>query len=335
MRVELARDLARLPRTRAALAAGALDVVRARAVVDAVAVLDDDTAAVVEARVIARAPAQTPPMLRACLRRAVLAADPAAAQARHRVAVRGRGVWREALEDGMSRLEWVAPSEQIEAAHQWVTALARLARTGDRDQGRAVRSLDQARSDVLADLADHGLAHDRLPTRHGRAPQIGVVVAMSILAGPDEQPAELTGAGPITAPTARRIAAAGVWRRLLTDPAGQLLEISADTYEPPQAMRDLVLARDRTCRGPGCRSPADRCDLDHTVPWPTGPTSPANLRALCRSHHRLKTHTDTTHSAHDHGGGHTWTLPSGRTYTREPEPVLDRPPRPDDDIPPF
>jgi hypothetical protein len=100
-------------------------------------------------------------------------------------------------------------------------------------------------------------------------------------------------------------------------------------------MRDLVLARDRTCRGPGCRSPADRCDLDHTVPWPTGPTSPANLRALCRSHHRLKTHTDTTHSAHDHGGGHTWTLPSGRTYTREPEPVLDRPPRPDDDIPPF
>ena len=148
---------------------------------------------------------------------------------------------------------------------------------------------------MLADLADHGLAHDRLPTRHGRAPQIGVVVAMSTLAGLDEQPAELLGAGPITAPTARRIAAGGVWRRLLTDPAGQLLEISADTYEPPQALRDLVLARDRTCRGPGCRTPADRCDLDHTIPWPTGPTSPANLRALCRSHHRLKTHTDTTY----------------------------------------
>ena len=330
-RVELAAALSRLPRTRAALAAGAIDLPRARAVVEAVAVLDDETTRSVEARVIARAPAQTPPMLRAALRRAVIAADPAAAERRHQAAVRGRGVWQEVLADGMSRLEWIAPSEQVEAAHRWVTGLARLAQTGDRAQDRARRTLDQARSDVLADLAAHGLRHDRLPTRHGRDPQIQVVVAATTLAGHDDQPAELVGTGPITAPTARRLAAEGVWRRLLTDPAGHLIDISTDTYQPPQAMRDLVLARDRTCRGPGCRTPAERCDLDHTTAWPCGPTCPANLRALCRSHHRLKTHTDTTYHPHP-DGGHTWTLPSGRTHHRPPEPLLDHP---DLDPPPF
>ncbi len=30
-------------------------------------------------------------------------------------------------------------------------------------------------------------------------------------------------------------------------------------------------------------------DLDHVVPWPDGPTTVANLVALCRRHHRLKT----------------------------------------------
>jgi hypothetical protein len=59
-------------------------------------------------------------------------------------------------------------------------------------------------------------------------------------------------------------------------------------------MRDLVVARDRTCQGPGCRMPAARCDLDHTVEWPCGPTCPANLCALCRTHHRVKTLTDAS-----------------------------------------
>lgn len=115
-----------------------------------------------------------------------------------------------------------------------------------------------------------------------------------------------------------------MWRRLLTDPAGQLVDISTDTYHPPQAMRDLVIARDRTCRGPGCRMPADRCDLDHTLEAPCGPTCPGNLCALCRTHHRLKTLTDTRYRPDRHGG-QIWTLPSGRTYHRQPEPLLDHP----------
>jgi hypothetical protein len=335
-RVELAQALGRLPRTRILLATGRIDLPRARAVVDAVASLDDATAAAVEDRVGDRAPTQTLPGLRAALRRAVIAADPAAAEARHQAARAERGVWRQPLEHGMARLEYVGAAPDVAALHTWITAKA-LAAGGPGDP----RSLDQRRADVMADIGHHGLASEDLPRRHGRRPQIHVVVALSTLLGLDDQPGELTGMGPITAEAARRIAADGIWWRLLTDPVtGALAAMGTDHYQPPQDLRDAVLARDRTCQGPGCRAPAERCDLDHTVAWPCGPTCPANLHPLCRQHHRLKTLTDTRLQDDGHGGL-VWTLPSGQRHHRPTSPVLDHPglappaPPPDDDIPPF
>jgi hypothetical protein len=185
---------------------------------------------------------------------------------------------------------------------------------------------------VLGDLAEHGLATEDLPVRHGRRPHVQVTVAWTTLFGLDELPAELAGYGPITAETARRIAADATWRRLLVEPrTGRFDELSVDTYEPPQDMADHVLARDKTCRSPGCRQPADRCDLDHRESYPRGPTAAANLDAECRGHHGVKTHTDTVVVA-DGQGGLRFTLPSGRSYTRPADPVLDDLP---DDIPPF
>jgi len=89
-------------------------------------------------------------------------------------------------------------------------------------------------------------------------------------------------------------------------------------------MADFVIARDQTCRGLGCRMPAARCDLDHRIPHPQGPTSPDNLDARCRTEHRIKTLTDATVETDGHGG--LWiTLPSGRRYHRPAEPLLDHP----------
>lgn len=68
----------------------------------------------------------------------------------------------------------------------------------------------------------------------------------------------------------------------------------------------------RTCRFPGCRQPAGRCDLDHVVPWPAGPTSAANLTALCRHHHRLK-HQTRWRVSGEHGSL-MWTSPTGHPY---------------------
>jgi hypothetical protein len=77
----------------------------------------------------------------------------------------------------------------------------------------------------------------------------------------------------------------------------------------------------RTCRFPGCRHPAHRCDIDHSIPYPQGPTSADNLCCRCRHHHRLKHHsTWTIH--HGENSTLTWTSPTGRHYTTQPEPIL-------------
>ncbi|WP_293240486.1 HNH endonuclease signature motif containing protein, partial [Mycolicibacterium sp.] len=60
-------------------------------------------------------------------------------------------------------------------------------------------------------------------------------------------------------------------------------------YTPSTKLADFVRARDMTCRFPGCCAPATKCDVDHTIPWPYGPTQASNLKALCRKHHLLKT----------------------------------------------
>ena len=58
-------------------------------------------------------------------------------------------------------------------------------------------------------------------------------------------------------------------------------------YRPTAAQSRFVRCRDLTCRFPGCDRPAEVSDIDHTVPYPIGPTHPSNLKLLCRAHHRI------------------------------------------------
>jgi hypothetical protein len=142
---------------------------------------------------------------------------------------------------------------------------------------------------------------------------------------------------------AREIAADATWHRLLTDPAsGALLDYGTTTYRPPAGLTRHVQTRDQTCVFPGCPHPAAKCDLDHRVPFPHGPTSADNLHPTCRRHHRCKQHEGwTVHR--DHTGGTVWTTPTGRTYTSPREPIAEptppqpppKPTRPEHDPPPF
>jgi len=86
--VELALSLDRLPLTRAALAAGLIDERRAEVITDELSGLDDAHAAAVEALIIGKAPGLTTGQLRALARRAVIAADPAAARRRKEQALK-------------------------------------------------------------------------------------------------------------------------------------------------------------------------------------------------------------------------------------------------------
>lgn len=88
---------------------------------------------------------------------------------------------------------------------------------------------------------------------------------------------------------------------------------------PSATLADYIRARDLTCRFPGCDVPAWRTDIDHTVPWPAGPTHPSNLKCLCRAHHLLKTFHDNWTDTQLPGGTIIWTAPTGHVYTTEPE----------------
>jgi hypothetical protein len=95
---------------------------------------------------------------------------------------------------------------------------------------------------------------------------------------------------------------------------------AVDAHDPPEWMRELVIQRDGHCVFPFCGTPARSCDLDHINPYlplteggPPGQTSPANLAALCRRHHRCKTFTRWSYRRRP-DGTYQWTDPGGTRY---------------------
>jgi hypothetical protein len=88
-------------------------------------------------------------------------------------------------------------------------------------------------------------------------------------------------------------------------------------YRPSAALTRFIRNRDLKCSFPGCDQPAANCDIDHSVPYPHGPTHASNNSLKCRIHHLLKTFCGWT-DLQLPDGTIVWTSPSGRTYTTTP-----------------
>jgi len=211
--------------------------------------------------------------------------------------------------DGLSTIVAMLPAEDAQIV---MSAIESFVLQGEDDD----RSMDMKRADALSALASWALAHSSSQVRPHRRPiTVNVTVDLPTLLGLAENPGQLAGYGAIPASLARSLASDSQWRRFITDPTtGALLDFGRESYEPPQPLVDFLLARDRTCRFPGCRAPAHLSDLDHAQSWDSGGmTSAQNLGALCRRHHRLKTHGGwKLESASD--GSCIWTSPHGKRY---------------------
>ena len=174
-----------------------------------------------------------------------------------------------------------------------------------------------------ADLTNRNFSKQKQIKNLNRRPvTINVTIDLPTLLNMAENPGQLSGYGPIPASLARELAADGNWKRFITDPtSGELLDIGRKSYRPSQHLVDFLIARDRTCRFPGCRYPAHRSDIDHVTPWDDGgKTTPENLGSLCRRHHRLKTHGGwKVTSASD--GSCEWISPNGKHYLVPSRPV--------------
>jgi hypothetical protein len=94
-------------------------------------------------------------------------------------------------------------------------------------------------------------------------------------------------------------------------------------YRPSAALAEFIRWRDLTCRWPGCDAPV--CDIDHTVPYPVGPTDPSNLKLYCRLHHLVKTFYCGPGGWIEHqsaDGTVTFIAPTGHRYTTQPAGAL-------------
>ena len=132
------------------------------------------------------------------------------------------------------------------------------------------------------------------------------------------RPAYLFGAGFMPAPLFDALLADATIREII-HPGNR--SAPEPRYTPSQALAEFIRCRDLTCRFPGCDKPATEADIDHTVPYPIGPTHPSNLKCLCRFHHLLKTFWTGATGWHDRqhpDGTITWTAPTGHTYTTHP-----------------
>ena len=107
--------------------------------------------------------------------------------------------------------------------------------------------------------------------------------------------------------------------RPLTDPAGQLLDVAELGPFPSATLAAAIRFRDPVCTNPICHTAAARCDVDHVIPWPQGPTAAPNLAPARRHDHRAKTHAGF--GAARTGDQADWITPTGHRYTNPADPL--------------
>jgi hypothetical protein len=161
------------------------------------------------------------------------------------------------------------------------------------------RTMGERRSDAVAAIGAGltelacGCGDTNCPAAQREAPTTSTVIHVVADAATVEaargdgaaRPAFVIGAGVMPAPLLGTLAE-GATVREIRHPGDAPPE---PRYTPSRALADFVRCRDLTCRWPGCDKPGYGCDLDHTVPWPIGPTHASNLKCYCRFHHLLKT----------------------------------------------
>jgi hypothetical protein len=341
MRIDIARNLVNnLPNTCSALALGEISSAHATVIARETASAINDgmsESAIfdIEARAIAFAEFHTPGQVANHVRSAVAKYSPEEFEETVSKATSMRRVSCYNDPDGMSTVVAILPAadaqivmnsieafilrtDQISQAEGKEQAVGKYS-TLTKDQGLTKdqsRTKDMKRADALSSICAQFLSQlDDVVTPHRRPLTINVTVDLPTLLGLAENPGQLAGYGPIPAAVARELASDGRWKRFITEPqTGNLLDFGRESYEPPQLLKDFLIARDRTCRFPGCRRSALLSDLDHAESWESGGrTSAENIGALCRRHHRLKTHDGWTIESFADGSC-TWRSPLGKEF---------------------
>jgi len=287
-RVAVARALRQMPLTREAFTSGDLSEPRVRLLAQACEFAPevfgrDEGLLVQQARTL---PAKVFPRAVAHWRR-LADADGALAEADR--AFQRRRLHISATWAGMVRLDGDLDPESGQTV---LTALGSLTEPEALDPEDR-RSPAQRRADALVEICRRHLDSSDRPRVGGERPHLTITIPLDQLTG--EGLTDLDS-GPIPLEAVRRLACDATLTPLITGEDGRPLAAGRSTRVIPPALRRLLHQRDQHCTHPGCDIPARWCDTHHVVHWAHGgPTTPDNLRLLCRRHHRL---------AHDHDQAH-------------------------------
>jgi hypothetical protein len=151
------------------------------------------------------------------------------------------------------------------------------------------RTKDQRRADASGALAR---GEERLACQCGAedcaaaaernavsAAVIHVLAEQATIDGTGDRPGYLPGFGILPAESVRDLAKTAKLKPLNVPSA-----TPDPGYRPSAVTTEFVRWRDLTCRWPGCDAPVERCDIDHTVPYPAGVTHASNNKLYCRMH---------------------------------------------------
>ncbi len=175
----------------------------------------------------------------------------------------------------LERLE----AELFEA--DWASALAERGR--EPHAGELARTPSQRRADALVEMA----TRSRCAPAEGRrpAPLFSVLVGYEALHG---RICELSSGSVISPGSLLAYLEGADFERAVFAP-GQRVEVSVTARLFSGATRRAIELRDRTCTHPFCDVPAERCQIDHIVPYALGgQTTQENGRLLCGFHNRLR-----------------------------------------------
>ncbi|WP_051721502.1 MULTISPECIES: HNH endonuclease signature motif containing protein [Actinomycetes] len=343
--------------TRAAFAEGDIGFTHVREIVTALQGVSDELITQLEPEAIVVAQqGLSRAVLRNELDRMVIAADPDGA-AERRKAMEPHRDYRSSRDlSGLAHISATITAAEAAELDARVTAIAGTVCTRDR------RQPGQRRADAFVAVMrghqhlDCACERDNCPEKHREPlaappkPMVKIHTDAATLAGLIGQVPTIDGYGVIDPALARELAADATWQGLykeadqfargrrrqpgVTAPPPGLLPPDghggltepppgALTYQPSQALRETIIARDGICRTPGCSTPAAECEIDHVIPFnhadprSGGWTIEENLAPICRPDHKRKTlgywiarmHSDRTM---------TWTTQYGQTYVTRP-----------------
>ena len=144
---------------------------------------------------------------------------------------------------------------------------------------------------------------------------IHILAEQATLDGASDHPGYMSGMGILPADEVRKAA-----KTAKLKPVHQPGADPESGYRPSARLSDYLRWRDLTCRFPGCDAPVEKCDVDHTTPWPFGVTHASATKHYCRTHHLIKTFYTGPNGWRDEqypDGTVVLTAPTGHVYVTD------------------